>query len=307
MMPSLRQTRLKHNLQLRARIIQAIREFFLINGFLEVETPCRIPAPAPEHHIDAEPSGAWFLHTSPELCMKRLLASGHTKIFQICKCFRQAERGSRHLPEFSMLEWYEAGIDYLDMMDQVEQLVCFMAQKIGRADELSYRGKRIDLKRPWPRMSVSQAFTEYAPISLEKALSENRFDALMVDCVEPNLDQTKPLFIYDYPASLGALARLKPDNPAVAERVELFMGGLEICNAFSELTDPVEQRKRFAAEQHQRSKAGKCNYPMPEKFLGSLEFMPESAGNALGVDRLVMLFTDAGYIDDVVAFTPEEF
>ena len=283
-----------------------IREFFLINGFLEVETPCRIPAPAPEHHIDAEPSGEWFLQTSPELCMKRLLAAGHTKIYQICKCFRQTERGHRHLPEFSMLEWYQAEIDYLDMMDQVEQLVCFIAQKISRANELSYRGKRIDLKRPWPRMSVSQAFKRYAPISLERALSENRFDALMVDCVEPNLDQTGPLFLYDYPALLGALARLKPDNPAVAERFELFMGGLEICNAFSELTDPVEQQNRFAAEQHQRSKAGKCNYPMPEKFLGSLEFMPESAGNALGVDRLVMLFTDTANIDDVVAFTPEE-
>ncbi len=128
----------------------------------------------------------------------------------------------------------------------------------------------------------------------------------MVDCVEPNLDQTKPLFLYDYPASLGALARLKPDNPAVAERFELYMGGLEICNAFSELTDPVEQRNRFAEEQHQRSKAGKRNYPPPEKFLASLEFMPESAGNALGVDRLVMLFADTAEIDDVVAFTPEE-
>ena len=306
MMPSFRQTRLKHFLQLRARVIQAMRDFFLFNRFLEVETPCRIPAPAPELHIDAEPSGEWFLQTSPELCMKRLLAAGHTKIFQICKCFRQKERGNRHLPEFSLLEWYQAEKDYLDMMDQVEQLVCFIAQKITRANELSYRGKRIDLKRPWPRMPVSQAFKRYAPISLEKALSENRFDALMVDCIEPNLDQTRPLFLYDYPASLGALARLKPDNPAVAERFELFVGGLEICNAFSELTDPIEQQTRFAAEQYQRSKAGKCNYPMSEKFLACLEFMPESAGNALGIDRLVMLFADTDHIDDVVAFTPEE-
>lgn len=238
--------------------------------------------------------------------MKRLLAAGHTKIFQICKCFRQRERGNRHLPEFSMLEWYQADIGYLDMMDQVEQLVCFIARKIGQADEISYRGKRIDLKKPWSRMSVSQAFADYVPISLERALSENRFDALMVDRIEPNLDRTRPLFLYDYPASLGALARMKPDNPAVAERFELFMGGLEICNAFSELTDPVEQRNRFAAELNQRSKAGKCDYPMPEKFLASLGFMPESAGNALGIDRLVMLFTDADHIDDVVAFTPEE-
>jgi len=306
MMPSARQTHPKRHLHLRARIIQAVRDFFLMHGFLEVETPCRIPAPAPELHIDAEPSDKWFLRTSPELCMKRLLTAGYTKIFQIGKCFRQAERGRLHLPELTLLEWYQTDMDYLGMMDQVEALVCFVAQKIGRGEELTYLGQQIDLQSPWPRMSVSQAFAAYAPVSLSSAVRENSFDVLMVDCIEPNLDSLRPLFLYDYPASQGALARLKTDNAAFAERFELYMGGLEICNAFSELSDPDEQRRRFAAERHQRLKSGKQSYPMPEKFLTSLELMPEAAGNALGIDRLVMLFAGTAYIDDVVAFTPEE-
>ncbi|QTA84371.1 EF-P lysine aminoacylase EpmA [Desulfonema magnum] len=305
-MKDYRQTSVKKNLWLRARIFQAIRRFFIDKDYLEVETPCRIPAPAPEAHIDAVPSDRWFLQTSPELCMKRLLAAGYPRIFQICKCFRQQERGRRHLPEFTMLEWYHEGINYFDMMTQCEDLIWFVAQNSGFGDAIVYQGKRIDLKTPWNRMSVCEAFDNFASISMETAISRDRFDEVIACEIEPHLGQNKPLFLYDYPMSSGALARMKPDNPLFAERFELYICGLELCNAFTELTDPTEQRMRFEKEQTYRHLSGKQVTPMPEKFLNALKFMPEASGNALGIDRLVMLLADSGQIDDVTAFTPEE-
>lgn len=301
-----RQHLIKKTLALRARIVQSIRKFFIAEDYLEIETPYRIPSPAPEAHIDAEVSGQWFLHTSPELCMKRLLASGYTRIFQICKCFRQKERGSRHLPELTMLEWYTVGHNYLDMMEQSEELIRFLAHQAGFGNSLRYQGDAIDLDAPWPRMTVSDAFDRFAPISLEQALAQNRFDDVIAGKVEPNLGSKKPLFLYDFPAQCASLARLKPDNPSIAERFELYIGGMELCNAFSELTDSAEQIKRFEQEQSTRRQHGKPIYPLPDKFLESLSSMPEAAGNALGVDRLVMLFADTTTIDDVVAFTPED-
>jgi len=301
-----RQKTLLRNLKLRARIIQAIRRFFIENDYLEVETPYRIPAPAPEENIDAQPSGNWYLHTSPELSMKRLLAAGYPRIFQICKCFRQNERGSKHLPELTMLEWYTAGSTYHDVMDQCEELVRFVAQNIGHDPYISFQGSRISLRSPWPRITVAQTFNQFAALPMEVALKDNRFDELMVREIEPRLGLDKPVFIYDYPASRAALARLKPDDRTVAERFELYIGGLELCNGFSELTDPVEQKMRFEWEQERRRFSGKAPYPMPKKFLSALHDMPDAGGNAFGIDRLVMLFADTLNIDDVVAFTPEE-
>jgi len=301
-----RQTRLMPNLRLRARIIQAVRRFFIEHDFLEIETPHRIPAPAPELYIDAPPAGDWFLHTSPELCMKRLLAAGYSRIFQICRCFRQGERGQRHVPEFTLLEWYRAGFDYRDMMAQCEQLIGYAARETGFDDSLTFQGRTIDLNPPWDRLSVSDAFDRYGGISMEKALQTNRFDEIIALDIEPRLGLDKPLFLYDYPAACGALARLKPEAPRFAERFELYISGIELCNAFSELTDPEEQRRRFEEESLQRKKAGKAVYPSAEHFLNALECMPDASGNALGVDRLVMLFADTVNIDDVTAFTPEE-
>jgi lysyl-tRNA synthetase class 2 len=302
-----RQASLQKNLQLRACIIQAIRGFFVDRDYLEVETPIRIPAPAPEAHIDAVESGDRFLQTSPELCMKRLLAAGIPRIFQICKCFRQGERGRLHLPEMTLLEWYRADSDYLDMMDECEALINTVARRNGSKEEiLIYQGKEIKLTPPWPRISVSEAFEKLGSIPLHVALERGQFDEIMVEKIEPNLAQTRPVFLYDYPASRAALARLKPQDLRSAERFELYIGRLEICNAFSELADPVEQRKRFEREMDLRRKSGKPIYPMPERFLATLGNMPVAAGNALGVDRLVMLFSDSKQIDEVVAFTPEE-
>ncbi len=295
----------KNNLQLRASILTAIRDFFAEHNYLEVETPVRIPAPATEANIDAIESEDRFLHTSPELCMKRLLASGYPLIFQICKCFRKNERGSRHIPEFTMLEWYRADSDYFDMMEETEALIKHVALKSGSGGLITYQGGRIALDGPWTRMTVVEAFDKYASMPVQKALLNDHFDETMAE-IEPALGQTTPLFLYDYPASCGALAKLKTRDNSVAERFELYIGGLELCNGFTELTDHKEQRARFENELAFRKKAGKKEYPMPEKFLESLSSMPDASGNALGLDRLVMLFADTTIIDDVVAFTPEE-
>jgi lysyl-tRNA synthetase class 2 len=238
--------------------------------------------------------------------MKRLLSAGYPRIFQICRCFRRHERGRRHVPEFTLLEWYTAGHGYRDMMHQTEALIRSVARIAGSGNRVSYRGVEISLNAPWHRISVSDAFDRFASTDMNTALSRSRFDEIMGIEIEPALPVDRPLFLYDYPTAHGALARGKPENPEVAERFELYMGGLELCNAFTELTEPAEQRRRFLMERQSRLDAGKIGYPLSEPFLKALERMPEAAGNALGVDRLVMLFADAADIDAVTAFTPEE-
>jgi elongation factor P--(R)-beta-lysine ligase len=301
-----RQSKIKQNLHLRARIIQAVRAFFIDRNYLEVETLIRIPAPAPEAHIDAVATGEWFLQTSPELCMKQLLAAGFSRIFQICKCFRARERGRKHLPELTMLEWYQTEWNYLSLMEECEALLIFIASQLGSGQGLKYRGHRIDLSKPWRRLPVADAFEKYGSVSMDEALASGRFDEVMAFEIEPRLGAPVPEFLYDYPAPHGALARLKPGNPLLAARFELYIAGLELCNGFSELNDAPEQRQRFEKEQQLRRSLKKTTYPMPHKFLEALSDMPAAAGNALGIDRLVMLFADTDQIDDVVAFTPEE-
>ncbi|MDD5170416.1 MAG: EF-P lysine aminoacylase EpmA [Syntrophales bacterium] len=297
--------RKRENLWIRAHMIQAVRSFFIEREYLEIETPNRIPAPAPECHIDAVPSVAWFLHTSPELCMKRLLAAGFSKIFQICKCYRQNERGRLHLSEFTLLEWYRSGADYLELMDECESLLCFVALRLGKGDSLIYKGDGIDLQPPWERISVKEAFERYSPTSLAECMEADRFEEMLVSHVEPRLGWPKPTFLFDYPASMASLARINSSDLTVAERFELYIAGMEVANAFSELTDGKEQRERFAKEESSRRLSGKMPYPSPEPFLRAMSSMPESAGIALGLDRLAILLTDAAGIDDVVTFTPE--
>jgi lysyl-tRNA synthetase class 2 len=296
----------KKALQQRARVLREFRHFFTKNGYLEIETPHRIPTPAPEAHIDAVPSGTWFLHTSPELCMKRMMAAGYEKVFQICRCWRERERGSLHLPEFTLLEWYRAEGDYRSSMEECEELIRFIAGAIGAGRTIQFRKSEIDLSSPWERISVKEAFQRYSRTTVTEALAKDLFDEIMVQNIEPKLGLRKPTFIYDYPAQRGALARLKQEDPTVAERFELYMGGLELANGFSELVDSEEQRKRFVVENENRQARGKPVYLMPDRFLAELDDMPPSAGIALGVDRLVMVFLDAGIIDEIVAFTPEE-
>ncbi len=303
-----RQAAIRDNLRLRAAILQAVRRFFIREDFLEVETPCRIPAPAPEAHIDAVPADGWFIQTSPELCMKRLLAAGFPRIFQICRCARARERGDRHLPEFTLLEWYAAGWTYREMMEQCEALILDVSRRVGveNGGRIVREGRTVDLSAPWHRMTVREAFTRFAPITLDEAMDSGRFDEMIGCAIEPRLGWDKPVFLYDYPARCGALARLKPCDPSTAERFELYICGLELCNAFTELTDPAEQRRRFTAEDDRRASGGLLRYPSPESFLEALRHMPAAAGNALGIDRLVMLLAGAERIDDVTAFIPEE-
>ena len=301
-----RQAAIRSNLEQRARVIDAVRAFFSSGGFLEIETPVRIPAPAPEIHIDAQETGDWFLQTSPELCMKRLLAAGYEKIFQICRCFRKGERGGRHVPEMTLLEWYVAGLNYLDLMTQCEELIGFVAARMDIGRRLVYQGHTVDLTPPWDRLTVAEAFERFGGMTAQQALDRECFDEIMGLDIEPQLGVERPLFLYDYPARCGALARLKPADTSVAERFELYIAGMELCNAFSELTDPQEQRVRFDADNCARGAIGKTVYPIAEPFLQALESMPQAAGIALGIDRLVMLLTGAASIDEVVAFTPEE-
>jgi lysyl-tRNA synthetase class 2 len=238
--------------------------------------------------------------------MKRMLGAGYEKIFQIARCFRKGERGGRHLPEMTLLEWYVAGADYLELMTQCEELIAFLATRMGMGRQLSYQGHVVDLTPPWDRLSVAEAFKQFGGMTADQALEKECFDELMGIAIEPHLGLERPLFLYDYPAQCGALARLKPADLSVAERFELYIAGMELCNAFTELTDPIEQRARFEAENRTRTASGKTAYPTAESFLRALATMPPAAGNALGLDRLVMLFTDAVSIDDVVAFIPEE-
>jgi lysyl-tRNA synthetase class 2 len=293
--------RKRQRLAQRARILQQVRAFFVGHGLLEVETPQRIPANAPEPYIDAVAAGDWVLHTSPELAMKRLLAAGCPDLFQLCRVWRDGERGGRHLPEFTLLEWYRRDADYAALMADCEALLVHLVP----SRRLSWQGQTIDLTPPWPRLSVAEAFRRHTGCPVEAALAAGRFDEVLALEVEPRLGPA-PLFLVDYPAPLAALARLKTGEPTVAERCELYLGGLELANGFSELTDPVEQRARFTRDEAARRAAGKVPRSLPEAYLAELPAIPPCAGMALGVDRLVMLLTDAAEIAEVIAFTPEQ-
>ncbi len=300
-----RLARLRPALEKRSLIIEAVKKHFCDQGFLEVETPMRIPSPAPELHIDAEPSGARFLITSPELQMKRMLATGqYNRIFQICRCFRRGERGEIHLPEFTMIEWYRVGAGIVELMEDCEEMIRCAAIACDVFPEVIRKDASVDLSPPWDRMTVADAFEKFAGWRPGAAPDPHRFDMDLVDKVEPSLASTRrPVFLVGYPSSMASLARLSPNDPSTAERFELYAGGLELANGFAELTDPVEQRKRFENEESARRAAGKQPYTFDERFLAALESgLAPCAGIALGIDRLVMLLTGAEKIDDVVAF-----
>jgi lysyl-tRNA synthetase class 2 len=293
-------------LQQRAAIIAAVRRFFEDRSFLEVQTPVRLPVLAPETWIEPERSGDHFLQTSPELCMKRLLAGGHAAIFQICPCFRRGERGRLHLPEFLMLEWYRRDQDYLALMADCEELLWEVADYCGLQELRGRDGQELCLDPPWERLTVAEAFARFGGMSPEAALAEGIYEEVLVERVEPNLGRQRPCFLHDYPAGLASLARLQPGNPAVAERFELYLAGIELANGFSELTDAVEQRHRFEQERRNLDLNGRDPGPMPESYLRELAGLPAAAGIALGLDRLVMLLSGAASLDEVVCFVPEE-
>jgi len=297
----------ENGLRKRAALIQAIRLFFIDRDYIEVDTPVRLPVLIPEAYTEPVESGDCYLQTSPEICMKRLLAeTGCQKIFQLCPCFRKNERGDRHLPEFTMLEWYRTHCDYHSLMDECEELVKHLAKSDGQRQRLTFQDKVIDLTKPWMRLSVEEAFRRYAPVTLAAALADNSFDEILCKNIEPELGLESPVFLYDYPVSLSALARQNKENPSVAERFELYIGSIELANGFSELTDQAEQRQRFKKELQLIEKQRGSSTGLPEKFLSSLPQMKETAGIALGLDRLAMVLWNKSTIDEVVSFVPEE-
>lgn len=289
-------------LRKRAGLVSAIRSYFDGHGFIEVETPIVVKAPAPEEYIEGIPAGNGFLRTSPELQMKEMLCTGYEKIYQIGACFRKNEFGTRHRPEFTMLEWYQTEINYLQLLDFTAGLLRSAAQETTGSLLLKYQGENIDLFLEPQVITVKEAYEIYAGIDVGKITEEEEFDEIMTSQIEPRLGIGRMTFLIDYPASRAALARLKPENPEVAERWEFYLAGMEIANAYGELTDPVEQRKRFEEAQIIRAQNNFIPYPFPDDFFKALEAgMPECSGCALGVDRLAMIFTDTADIADIRA------
>lgn len=290
-------------LKLRSHLSAAIRSFFLARGYLEVETPVIVPTPAMELHIDAIPTGTSYLRTSPELHMKRLLCAGYERIFQTGKCFRSGERGKFHDPEFTMLEWYRAKADYMDILAETKDLLKYVAQAC--LDTLAFErdGITVDLGKEWQIFSVGELFEKHAGWNPLENFDEHRFEDDLINCIEPHLPKDCPVVLKDYPAQVAALAGLKAGDKRVAERWELYLAGVEIANAFSELTDAAEQRKRFEECARKRSVLGREVYKLDEEFLAALDRgMPPASGVALGLDRLLMLFAGAGSLNDVLPF-----
>ncbi len=319
-------------LRARAAIVAAMRRFFAEREFDEVETPALQVSPGMEPHLMAfattldEPFGqgrrTLYLHTSPEFSMKKLLVAGVPRLFQLARVWRNGERSPTHHPEFAMLEWYRAGADYRALMDDCENLLRACVGAVGAAN--FQRGAMLcDPFQPFERLSVAEAFRRHTGIDVlatagdAAALAgearriglhvgdtdawDDIFFRIMLDRIEPHLGIGVPTILYDYPVSMAALSRPNPTDSRVAERFELYACGVELANAFSELTDPAEQRRRFTADMDMKERLYGERYPIDEDFLAALAHgMPESAGIALGVDRLVMLATGKDTIDEVL-------
>jgi lysyl-tRNA synthetase class 2 len=323
-------------LEARARVIAAVRRFFAERQFLEVETPALQVSPGLEPHLVAfrttletpgETPAPRYLHTSPEFAMKKLLVAGLPRIFQLAHVYRNNERGATHHPEFLMLEWYRAGAGYEDLMADCEVLLREALAAAGVA-EFRRGGRRADPSGPWRRLTVAESFADYCGIDLLATMPdperpdagalaaaarragvvphegddwEDLFFRIFLERIEPHLGDGAPTILYDYPVSMAALSRPKPADPRLAERFELYVCGLELANAFGELTDAEAQRARFEADQARKEALYGERYPVDEDFLAALAHgMPESAGIALGLDRLVMLATGAEEIEDVL-------
>lgn len=310
-------------LRRRARLAQAVRAFFDARGYTEVETPYAVTAPGEEVHLRAfattreHPDGtneALWLHTSPEFAMKRLLVGGAGPVFQLARVWRNGEGGALHAAEFTMLEWYRPGADMAALMEEAEALLRAVLPPV-----VTCRGVSTDLAC-FERLSVAEAFARHAGADVlasandARALAaasgarlrddetwEDLFFRLLLERVEPRLGRAHPTFLTHWPAAQAALARRDPTDPRVAERFELFVCGIELANAFVELTDPVEQRARFLADRARRHAAQGADWPLDEDFLAALAHgMPQAGGIALGFDRLAMIAAGADRIGQVL-------
>jgi lysyl-tRNA synthetase class 2 len=308
---SWRPTATIENLQQRARIYREIRAFFAERDVLEVETPLLSKTTNPDPQVAsmlAHNQGQdLYLQTSPEFAMKRLLAAGSGSIYQICRAFREGEKGRRHHPEFTLLEWYRIGFDYQALMDEMEQLIDELSGGNNVYRRLSYRELLIEyagidflnIELAELRTSCSELIsgTNAGELDFDQCL-----DLLIGLVISPQLEGY--LFVYDYPISQAALARASSDNPLLAERFELFYNDLELANGFSELTDAGLQRSRFEKDNRLRAAKGLPEYPLDGALLAALESgMPECAGVALGIDRLLMVLLGLDTIDQALSFT----
>lgn len=324
-------------LKQRGAIVRSIRSFFEGLGFEEVQTPAIQVSPGMETHLVAfqtelvDPTGPRkvnrYLHTSPEFAMKKLLASGMEKIFQIALVYRNQERSHTHHPEFSMLEWYRANEEYTELMKDCEGLLRACKRAASGPDPFTWNGLKSDPFLEFERLTVQEAFMRYAEIDILNTIDfpaaptpkvlleeckriristapddtwEDLFFRIFLEKIEKHLGVGRPTFLYDYPISMAALSRPKKSNPKLAERFELYVCGLELANAFGELTNSEEQRARFQADMTKKKKLYGIEYPIDEDFLAAVAEMPEASGIALGVDRLVMLATGATQIEDVL-------
>lgn len=289
----------KPTLELRARILKTMRDFFDARGYIEVETPVRVETPAMEDHIDAESSGDHWLRTSPELHMKRMVSAGYERIYQIGPCFRRGEYGSRHRPEYTMLEWYRTGATYRDLETETGELLRALCAQLGRSKFMG-----VDLSAEPVRYTVRDAFWLWAGWDPLEAFDPDRFDVDLTEKIEPRLAECSvPLLLTDFPTQRAALSRLSQTPPLMAERWELYLAGMEVANAYTELTDADEQRERFITCAQARAKRGQEIYPLDEAFLHDLKKgMPPCAGIALGVDRLIMILAETDQIHQVRAF-----
>ncbi len=299
-------------LQKRVQALAVIRDYFAEQRFVEVETPTFVPCPGLDAHVHSlaqvqRNARIDHLITSPELHMKRLLSGGMPRIFQFARCFRAEELGRWHEPEFTLLEWYRAFAGFSEVLADTEEIVCRVFESVSASG--SYPGGRIE--RPFAQMTVRDAFREFAAVGDAVALAEldpdGYFDKL-VNEVEPGLANLgRPVFLTHYPLTQAALAQPCPQDPTVAERFELYLGEVEISNGFGELTEEPLQRARFLAEKQRRVAAGEPDYPLDERFLAALsQGLPPSAGNALGIDRLIALATGSSELAHTLAFADSE-
>jgi lysyl-tRNA synthetase class 2 len=321
----------------RAKAMVAVRSFFAARAFVEVDTAILQVSPGNEAHIaafatefagDDGMKSPFYLHSSPEFACKKLLAAGEQRIFSLGHVFRNAERGPLHHPEFTMLEWYRADEPYETLGRDCAELLAHVAKALD-VESLAFRNAAADPFAEFEKLSVIDAFARYAGVDLAACLepvtaSRDRlaaaarnahvrvteddtwsdlFSKILSQCVEPHLGLGHAVLLDDYPAAEAALAQLQPRDPRFAQRFELYACGVELANGFGELTDPVEQRRRFETEMAERQALYGSSYPIDEDFLAALPFMPQACGIALGFDRLVMLMTGASHIEQVL-WTP---
>jgi lysyl-tRNA synthetase class 2 len=297
----------------RQRLAQAVRAFFLARGYMEVETPYAVHAPGEEVHLRAMPAGQKWLNTSPEFAMKKLLAGGSGPIFQLARVWRDEPWSDTHAPEFTMLEWYSLGADMHALMAET-----FALLRATLPPEVTCRGITTPLDEP-EFLTVAEAFTRYVGADVlategdASALAaqagaklregeewEDLFFRLLLERIEPHLGREHATFLTHWPAAQAALARRCPADPRVAERFELYVCGIELANAFVELTDATEQRTRFLADRARRHALYGIDWEMDEDFLSAVAALPACSGIALGFDRLAMLATGAARIADVL-------